>query len=93
MAGTAWIIYPPALWLTKQPYSEGPYLVVLYGGVCVFLKALLHSQGGMADLFLGTACRSGGLIPPRAAIRFGLVLALLLWLTSRVLHPLAAAGP
>jgi len=85
VAGIAWIVYPPALWLTKQPYSEGPYLVVLYGGACIFLKALFHSEGRTCLSFLsGLLAGVAALIRP-AAIGFGLVLALLLWLASRVL--------
>ena len=37
-----WMTYPFALWLTKQQGSEMPFLVVFYGGVYLFWRALLR---------------------------------------------------
>jgi hypothetical protein len=37
----AWALYPVQLWLAKQPNTELPYLVLLYGAVLVAIRAPL----------------------------------------------------
>lgn len=41
LASLIWIVYPGFLWLTKQPNSELPFLVLYLGGVLLFWKAFI----------------------------------------------------
>ncbi|MFN2386442.1 MAG: glycosyltransferase family 39 protein [Thermoanaerobaculia bacterium] len=70
-----WITYPIALWLQKQPNSEMPFTVLLFGAVLLFLSAARRPGSGA---FLWLACGiSAGLamlIRP-IALGLGLVLA------------------
>ncbi len=48
----AWISYPGALWLTKQPNSEIPFMAVFYGGFCLFWYAFQRHRSGWVLFFL-----------------------------------------
>lgn len=78
-----WMTYPFALWLTKQPNSEIPFLVVFYGGFAVFWYALLHKKRPwrfyiLSGLLMGVAT----LIRP-ILVGAGLVAGCILWLAGR----------
>ena len=75
-----WLAYPLTLWTTKQPNSEIPFLVPLYGVVLLLVPPL--GSGGAGGRRLAAA---GALLGVAAVIRpAGLVLlpgfALVLWL-------------
>ena len=76
----SWLSYPFALWMTKQPNSEIPFLVTFYAAVTLFLYYLLIKQSqdwwpyGVVGLLVGLSM----LIRP-AAIGLGIVFAFILW--------------
>ena len=80
----AWMTYPFALWLTKQPNSEVPFIPVFFAAMLVFWWALLHERGGGARagaFYLAAGALSGAamLIRP-AALGLSIVMALLVLL-------------
>jgi hypothetical protein len=82
VSAALWFTYPFGLWLTKQPNSETPFMVLFVGGMCVFIRGLLRGRQlalhcGLAGVIVGLAM----LIRP-IAIGTGLVLALALWLVG-----------
>jgi hypothetical protein len=82
-ASLVWMTYPAALWLTKQPSVEIPFMVVFYGSFCFFWYALLRkSRTWPIYLFSGLLIGFAMLIRP-IAIGVGLVMAAILWLARR----------
>ncbi len=81
----AWMSYPFALWLTKQPNSEVPFIPVFFAAMLVFWWALLRERGGAraGALYLAAGALSGAamLIRP-AALGLSVVLALLVLLLA-----------
>ena len=80
----AWMTYPFALWLTKQPNSEVPFIPVFFAAMLVFWWALLRERGGGARagaFYLAAGALSGAamLIRP-AALGLSIVMALLVLL-------------
>ncbi|HYJ86777.1 MAG TPA: glycosyltransferase family 39 protein, partial [Pyrinomonadaceae bacterium] len=77
-----WMTYPFALWLTKQPSSEIPYMVVLYGGLCLFWYALVRRISGGVYFLCGLLFGVAMLIRP-AAVGIALVLSVIIWFGRR----------
>lgn len=77
-----WITYPFALWLTKQPNSEIPFIVVFYGGFCLFLHALLWRRRAPSIYFLSGLLVGGAMLIRPVAIGAGLVMGAILWLAG-----------
>lgn len=76
-----WSTYPFALWLTKQPNSEVPFLVLFFGAWALFWKALLErSRSGPLYAVVGVLLGLAMLVRP-IALGAGLVLGAVLWLT------------
>jgi 4-amino-4-deoxy-L-arabinose transferase-like glycosyltransferase len=78
-----WMTYPFALWLTRQPNSEVPFMIILYGALLLCLRTLVCQPRhwlsyGVVGLLLGGAM----LIRP-IAIGLGFVLGGLLWVGAR----------
>ena len=70
-----WMTYPLALWLTKQPYTEVPFMTVFYGAVCLYSYARVRqSQSLWWYLGVGGLIGCAMLIRP-IAIGLGIVLA------------------
>jgi hypothetical protein len=74
VAALVWISYPFALWFTKQPNSETPFLLFFYAGMYLFCYAWLRKNHSgsfyfLSGLFIGIAM----LIRP-VVIAWGLVL-------------------
>jgi 4-amino-4-deoxy-L-arabinose transferase-like glycosyltransferase len=87
LAPLLWLTYPFALWLTKQPNSEIPFLVVFYGAWYLFCTAALRRSRGRAPYFLcGLLAGIAMLIRP-IGIGVGFLLCALLWLGRRDLEP------
>ena len=84
VSAAIWMTYPFALWLTKQPNSELPFMVVLYGGLCLFWYALSRRLPAPVYFLCGLVFGLAMLIRP-IAIGIGLVLAAIVWLTRREL--------
>jgi hypothetical protein len=68
--------HPFALWLTKQPNSELPFMVVFYGGLCLFWNALSRHLPAR-NLFLCGVVFGLALLICSRAIGIGLVLSVL----------------
>ncbi|MBL8778092.1 MAG: glycosyltransferase family 39 protein [Acidimicrobiales bacterium] len=80
VASVAWLAYPLTLWTTKQPNSEIPFLVLLYGVVLLLVPPLGSGRAGWRRL-----AAAGALLGVAAVVRpAGLLLvpgfALVLWL-------------
>jgi 4-amino-4-deoxy-L-arabinose transferase-like glycosyltransferase len=84
LSSLIWMTYPFALWLTKQPNSELPFMVVFYGGLCLFWFALFRRLPPRAYLLCGLVFGFAMMIRP-IAIGMGLVLSAILWSTGRAL--------
>lgn len=88
----AWALYPVQLWLAKQPNTELPYLVLLYGAVLVAISAPLDRPVTWAR-----AAAVGALVGAATLVRpAGLVLvvpfALLAWRWDGAQRPRARAA-
>jgi glycosyltransferase involved in cell wall biosynthesis len=83
IASVIWMTYPFALWLTKQPNSEIPFMVVFYGGLYLFWRAL-RTRRWPPFFACGLLFGAAMLIRP-IAIAIGFVLALITWLVKREL--------
>jgi len=80
--------YPLLLWMTKQPNSEVPFLLPLYGAVLVILRELLSDQ---LRIRLAVCAGAGALAGIAAlfrpiAVGFGVVLAVVVWLSRLVME-------
>ncbi len=78
-----WLTYPCALWLTKQPNTELPFMVVFYAGFVLFWHALLRERV-LWYLYFGAGVLFGAamLIRP-IAIGIGFVFAVAILLIRR----------
>ena len=85
VAALMWITYPFALWLTRQPNSEIPFMVFFYGGSLLFWYLLMRRRTAWSLYFLcGIVFGLAMLIRP-IAIGVGLVLAILIWVVARAM--------
>ena len=82
ISALVWMTYPFGLWLTKQPNSELPFMVVLYGGFCLFWYALSRRLPARVYFLCGLIFGAAMLIRP-IAMGVGLVLSVLVWFTRR----------
>jgi 4-amino-4-deoxy-L-arabinose transferase-like glycosyltransferase len=83
VSSLVWITYPLALWLTKQPNSEISFMVVFYGGFCLFWNLVRHqSRAWPMYFFTGLLAGLAMLIRP-IAIGIVFVMAGILWLLRR----------
>lgn len=87
LAAAVWITYPFALWLTKEPRSEIPFIIFFYGGFLLFWHALLDPNRSWRIFFLsGISLGLTTLIRP-ISIGVGIVFAMVLWFSRRELVP------
>ena len=84
LSALAWMTYPFALWLTKQPNSELPFMVALYGGLVLFWYALSRRLPARCYFLCGIVLGVAMMIRP-IAMGVGLVLSVLVWFTRREL--------
>jgi 4-amino-4-deoxy-L-arabinose transferase-like glycosyltransferase len=83
ISAAVWMTYPFALWLTRQPNSEVPFMVVLYGGLCLFYCLLLRKTRWWPLYFVcGLIFGLAMLIRP-IAVGIGVALAVSIWFLSR----------
>ncbi len=74
-----WTFCPFNLWLTKQPNSTIPFLVMLFSSVYFFSSVLLYKiKSGKIFFLIGLMAGLTMLIRP-IALLFGLVMAMLIW--------------
>jgi 4-amino-4-deoxy-L-arabinose transferase-like glycosyltransferase len=77
----AWITYPFALWLGKQPNSEIPFLVLFHAGFYIFWRIITRPAAWYTCLLCGLLWGSATLIRP-AAVGLPILLAIILWFTQ-----------
>jgi 4-amino-4-deoxy-L-arabinose transferase-like glycosyltransferase len=86
LGATFWMTYPFALWLTKQPNSEIPFMVFLYGGLLLLYYLLFRrTRWRLGYLLCGVVFGLAMLTRP-IAIGIGLPLAIFVWFASRKLN-------
>ena len=78
-----WMTYPFALWLTKQQGSEMPFLVVFYGGVYLFWRALLGKTRSWPVYFLSGLLVGFSMLIRPIAIGVVIVMSVILWVVGR----------
>jgi 4-amino-4-deoxy-L-arabinose transferase-like glycosyltransferase len=88
LSSVLWMTYPFALWLTKQPNSEVPFLVFFYAAICLFSYAMTQKKTTVLFLLVGVVVGLSSLIRP-AAIAMTVVLSGVVWL----LRSEVKAGP
>ena len=87
LSSLVWMTYPFALWLTKEPTSEIPFMVVFYGAVCLFGWTVVRQRYAWSFYFLvGLLVGLAMLIRP-IAIGVGMILAATLWFVRPELRP------
>ena len=90
----AWITYPFVLWLGKQPNSEIPFLLFLYGSFYIFWYLITGEASWYSSLLSGVLLGIAMLIRP-AAIGLPVLLAVILWFSrpdKAIRSRLAAIG-
>ena len=83
ISALAWMIYPFALWLTKQPNSEMPFLVFFYAAIFLFAHALSKKHYSLGPYFLSGFLVGLSMLIRPIAIGAVFVLAVTFWLTAR----------
>jgi hypothetical protein len=78
-----WMTYPFTLWLTKQQGSEMPFLVVFFGGVYLFWRALLCKTRSWPVFFLSRLLMGFSMLIRPIAIGVVMVISIVLWLVGR----------
>lgn len=74
VSAVAWMTYPFALWLTKQPNAELPFMVVLYGGFTLCWYAVLGKGRPWLLCFAGGLLIGVAMLIHPIAIGLGLVM-------------------
>ena len=83
LSALIWMTYPFALWLTKQQGSEVPFLVVFYGGVYLFWRALLCKTRSWPVYFLSGLLVGVSMLIRPIAIGVVMVMSVILWVVGR----------
>lgn len=78
-----WITNPFALWLTKQPNSEIPFIVVFYGGFYLFWHSLLRRDCSWPIFFLSGLLAGLAMLIRPITIGIALPMGIILWLVRR----------
>lgn len=73
-SAAAWATYPVALWLTKQPNKELPFMVVLYAGLALCWYAVLGRRPGWLWCFAGGLLIGAAMMIHPIAIGMGLIM-------------------
>jgi hypothetical protein len=75
--------YPFALWLTKLPGSEIPFMVVFYGGFYLFWYAQLYKSHAWPLFFSSGMLMGLAMLIRPIAIGIGFVMGMILWVVRR----------
>jgi len=78
----AWLTYPFALWLNKQPNSEVPFIPILYAGLFVFWFAILRKPRAWWLYFLAGMLAGVAMLIRPSAVGLGGVMAALALVTG-----------
>ena len=90
LSSLAWMTYPFALWLTKQPNSEIPFMVLFFGGLTLFWYAMARQKTTHWFLSCGVIFGLGMLVRP-IIIGIAIVLSIVIWYGRKELRPRARA--
>ena len=83
VSAALWITYPLALWLAKQPNSELPFMVLLYGALVLLWYALTRRVS--LPIFFACGCLLGlAMLVRPVAIGLPFVTCSIVWLTPRL---------
>ena len=82
ISSAVWITYPFALWLTKQPNSEIPFMVIFYGTFCLLWYVLLRKSYAWPIYFLVGLLTGVAMLIRPIAIGIGFVMGAILWLAG-----------
>jgi 4-amino-4-deoxy-L-arabinose transferase-like glycosyltransferase len=82
-AAAVWTTYPFALWLTRQPNSEVPFMVVFFGALLLCWRTLTNRPRHWPSYFVVGLLLGGAMLIRPIAIGVGFVVAGLLWLGAR----------
>jgi 4-amino-4-deoxy-L-arabinose transferase-like glycosyltransferase len=82
-----WMTYPFALWLTKQPNSEIPFMVLFYGAFCLFWYSLIQRRRAWPIYLLSGFLMGLAMLIRPIAIGVGFVMGVILWLAANWLRP------
>ena len=83
LAAAAWMTYPLSLWFTKQPNSEIPFLVFVYGAYLFLANALWREQGRQGFAFAGGVLAGGAMLIRPIGVGLGLLMAAAILFTLR----------
>ncbi len=83
ISSLVWMTYPFTLWLTKQPNSELPFMVIFYGGFYLFWYSLLHKSRAWPVYFLSGLLIGFAMLIRPIAIGVGFVMGAILWIADR----------
>ena len=78
-----WMTYPFALWLTKLPSSEIPFMAVFYGGFYLFWYAQLRKSPVWPLYFSSGLVAGFAMLIRPIAIGVGFLMGAILWLVRR----------
>ena len=81
--GAVWAVYPFALWITKQPNSEVPFIPLFFATLLVFWLAVLRRPRVWPLYLLAGALAGAAMLVRPAALGLGVVLAVLVVLLAR----------
>jgi hypothetical protein len=82
VSATLWMTYPIGLWLTKQPSSEIPFMVIFYAALALLGYALMRRLPAWVFLLCGFLFGLATMIRP-IAVGISLVLAIVVWFARR----------
>ena len=87
MCSLIWMTYPFALWLTKNPNSEIPFMAVFSGALCLFWYSLIQKSRAWHVYFVSGLLMGVAMLIRPIAIGSGLVMAATLWLAAKWMTP------
>jgi hypothetical protein len=83
ISSLVWMTYPFALWFTKLPSSEIPFMVALYGGFYLFCYAQLRKTHAWSLYFSSGMLAGLAMLIRPIALGVGFLMGTILWLAHR----------
>jgi len=76
-----WMTYPIALWLTKQPSSEIPFISLFFGVFLLVWSAIVRNRLGWAIAIVSGVLIGFAMLVRPIAIGVGLIMAFMIWIS------------
>lgn len=86
LGATLWMTYPFALWFTKQPNSELPFMVFLYAALLLLYYCLIRRTTFRPGYFLSGLLLGLAMLTRPIAIGIGMLLITFAWFATRKLN-------